>query len=203
MIHCRRSRLPGNAARAGALRTLGASAGALFLGSCAATRSGRRVLGPQPAHRMLDRAMRLQSDAAQASPLPAARDMPRNARHQRRGGGRDGHGQPAPVRQPLPVRWTPPCLRAIACRACRMVALAAPPWCWSRLPTARWCASSGQRNAARPEMFAVVPAADHHRLLHHRRLLCCPGAPASGIVGWFPIVAVLLSRAIAHFHRRA
>ena len=33
--------------------------------------------GPQPAHRMLDRAMRLQSDAAQASPLPAARDMPR------------------------------------------------------------------------------------------------------------------------------
>lgn len=33
--------------------------------------------GPEPAYRMLDRAMRLQSGAAEASPLPAARDMPR------------------------------------------------------------------------------------------------------------------------------
>lgn len=35
--------------------------------------------GPEPAYRMLDRAMRLQSDAAKASPLPAARDMPRTS----------------------------------------------------------------------------------------------------------------------------
>ncbi|UEC01763.1 DUF4400 domain-containing protein [Burkholderia vietnamiensis] len=35
--------------------------------------------GPDPAYRMLDRAMRMQSGAATASPIPATTDMPRSA----------------------------------------------------------------------------------------------------------------------------
>ena len=34
--------------------------------------------GAEPAYRMLDRAIRLQSNAAEASPLPALRDMPKS-----------------------------------------------------------------------------------------------------------------------------
>ena len=34
--------------------------------------------GAEPAYRMLDRAIRLQSNAAEASPLPAVRDMPKS-----------------------------------------------------------------------------------------------------------------------------
>ncbi|MCU7370027.1 DUF4400 domain-containing protein [Paucibacter sp. O1-1] len=33
--------------------------------------------GPEPAHRILDRAMRMQSDAAAASPIPSGHDKPR------------------------------------------------------------------------------------------------------------------------------
>lgn len=33
--------------------------------------------GPEPAHRMLDRAIEMQSGAAEVSPIPALRDMPR------------------------------------------------------------------------------------------------------------------------------
>src|SRR3990167_3566546 len=113
--------------------------------------------GPEPAYRMLDRAMRLQSGAAEASPLPAARDMPRTP-------GINGAVaiEMASVNQRL--------FNNAYFRSVDALLMLASYRLSSLLEWLPWL------------LPLVVLAADHHRLRQRRRL-CLAGATAPDIAG--------------------
>ena len=163
--------------------------------------------GPQPAHRMLDRAMRLQSDAAQASPLPAARDMPRTP-------GINGAVavEMATVNQRL---FDNPYFRSVD--ALLMLAsyrlsslLEWLPWL---LPLVLVAATDGALVRVirskeflqhDPEMFAVWCSLLIITACSTIVAFVLPMHLHPASLAGFPIaMAVLLGRAIAHFHRRA
>lgn len=162
--------------------------------------------GPESAHRMLDRAISMQSGAADVSPIPAARDMPRTP-------GIDGAvaAEMSSVNQRL---FNNPYFRSVD--ALLMLAsyrlanlLEWLPWLLPLVLVA--CIDGALERVVRstefrqhdPEMFAVCSA-----LLIIAACTCVvtfvlPVQLHPATLAAFPIaVAVLLDRAIANFHRR-
>lgn len=163
--------------------------------------------GPGPAYGMLDRAMRLQSDAAEASPLPAPRDMPRTA-----GINSAVASEMASVNQRLfnnaYFRSVDALLMLASYRL--SVLLEWLPWLLPLVLVAGTDGALVRLIRAKeflqhdPEMFAVWCSLLIITLCATVIAFVVPLSMHPMALAGFPIaVAVMLGRAITHFHRRA